>query len=258
MKNIYSSDEYISKNPSMHAEDSQWKINNIYLLLDTFMNLHLHDISEELVVLDVGGGAGLIMKGVSEYLQQKYDIRIRKICLDLSPGMLDVQLKYNPDAILLNEDICSTSLGNKSVDLALMMDVLEHIPSPENALSELSRISRYMVSNTPLERNLSFNMLDIASRGRLRMYLIKQYGHINCFNFSSLIKLIENYGIVIDYSFCNVFKHQLESNVFENEAPVNRRLRKIGSIMAKDLGNICPRISAEIFGDSVSMLIMFK
>jgi hypothetical protein len=48
--------------------------------------------------------------------------------------MLDVQRKNNPDIKqTLNEDVRHTSLRDKHIDLMLMIDVLEHVPNPEEA-----------------------------------------------------------------------------------------------------------------------------
>ena len=66
--NIYSSDEYLAKNPSLDSEDSAWKIDNIIKLIDKlFIGSLLNN--EEIVLMDVGGGAGIILRGVTEYIR---------------------------------------------------------------------------------------------------------------------------------------------------------------------------------------------
>ena len=69
--------------------------------------------------------------------------------------MLDVQRKNNPDIKqTLNEDIRHTSLRDKHIDLMLMIDVLEHVPNPEEALEEARRGSHFLILKVPLEDNL--------------------------------------------------------------------------------------------------------
>jgi len=69
--------------------------------------------------------------------------------------MLDVQRKNNPDIKqTLNEDIRHTSLRDKHIDLMLMIDVLEHVPNPEEALEEARRVSHFLILKVPLEDNL--------------------------------------------------------------------------------------------------------
>jgi len=85
IKNLYATDEYIIKHPSLHAEDSPWKVSKIIPLIDIFVNGLNKD---EINLLDVGGGAGLILKAASAYIEENYKIRVNKLALDLSPGML--------------------------------------------------------------------------------------------------------------------------------------------------------------------------
>ncbi|MCD5425496.1 MAG: hypothetical protein LRZ92_03415 [Methanosarcinaceae archaeon] len=52
VKSFYTTDEYITKNPSLHEEDTPWKISKIIPLVDKF----IEDINEkEINLLDVGG-----------------------------------------------------------------------------------------------------------------------------------------------------------------------------------------------------------
>jgi hypothetical protein len=86
-RNIYTTDEYIKNCPSLHEEDTPWKVKKITPLIDILLkNIH----KKEIVILDVGGGAGLILKEISNYLTER-GIKIKKYGLDLSPGMLKIQ-----------------------------------------------------------------------------------------------------------------------------------------------------------------------
>ena len=49
---LYRSDDYISKNPSLHEKDSPWKVTTIVPLLDTFLR---HWDGSQMNLLDVGG-----------------------------------------------------------------------------------------------------------------------------------------------------------------------------------------------------------
>lgn len=125
VKNLYLADEYIIKNPSLHEEDSPWKVSKIIPLVDRVIGYINKD---KINLLDIGGGAGLILNAVSTYIEESYDIKVNKFTLDLSPGMLEIQEKRNPDLKkALNEDIHKTSLDSKEIDLSLMIDLLEHV-----------------------------------------------------------------------------------------------------------------------------------
>ena len=126
----------------MHEEDSVWKTSKIIQLIDEYFSI---ENKTEINLLDVGGGAGIIMNNISSYIVDKYNIKVNKYILDLSPGMLDIQKRNNPDfKIALNEDICKTSLKETQIDITLMIDTIEHIPEPTIALAELKRISKYV------------------------------------------------------------------------------------------------------------------
>jgi ubiquinone/menaquinone biosynthesis C-methylase UbiE len=77
-------------------------------------------------LLDVGGGAGVILSAVSTYIERNYSMKVNKFGLDLSPAILKIQKKRNPDLKkALNEDIYKTSLTDKEVDVTLLIDLLE-------------------------------------------------------------------------------------------------------------------------------------
>ena len=150
-KNIYLTDEYVENVPNLHIQDSVWKTEKIIPFIDKI------DFSKkkQISILDVGGGAGEILKLISNYINAEYKINLKKYMLDLSPKMLNIQKKVNSDYYqVFNEDIRHTSISDKEIDITLMIDVLENIPKPELALKELKRISSYVIFKVPLENNL--------------------------------------------------------------------------------------------------------
>ena len=63
---LYRSGRYIEHNPSLHEEESPWKVTKITPLIDQFIALRSCDAIN---LLDVGGGAGLILKGVADHIR---------------------------------------------------------------------------------------------------------------------------------------------------------------------------------------------
>ena len=175
--NFYLTDEYVAKHPSIHEEDSPWKIIKVLPLVD----LCIEKINKRhITLLDAGGGAGLILSAVSNHIKQRHGREVTKIAVDMSPGMLEVQRKNNPDLRkALNEDIRRTSLGDKEIDIALMIDLLEHVPDPVKALEEAKRISSFVILKVPLEDNLLLGAVNFMKRGKVRQHLIEDAGHIN-------------------------------------------------------------------------------
>lgn len=249
VKNLYLTDEYIIKNPSLHEEDSSWKISKIISLADRFIG---HITKDEINLLDVGGGAGLILNAVSSYIEGSYGIKVNKFALDLSPRMLEIQKKRNPDLKkALNEDIRKTSLGNKEIDLTLMIDVLEHLPNPKETLEEVKRISNFVVFKVPLEDNLHFRTWNFAKRGDLRQRRIETIGHINIYNFSKLRHQIEKHtGYVLDFYFTNVFDYYQNSEHYKKWGRRGKLVNFVSACMFK----LLPKLCSLIFTDYVMIL----
>jgi len=251
IKDFYLTDEYILKNPSLHEEDSPWKISKILPLIDkslSFIN------KKEINLLDVGGGAGLILKAVSNHIEKAHGVKVNKFALDLSPGMLKIQKKQNLNLKkALNEDICKTSLGNKEICLTLMIDILEHVPNPVEALEEVKRISDFTILKVPLENNLHFRALNFIKKGSLRKSYIENIGHINAYSFRKLKNQIEKHaGRVLNFYFTNVFDYNLSSEQYRNKMSTKNKLIKSFAALVFKLS---PCLCSLVFDDFVMMLV---
>jgi len=251
VNNLYRTDNYIKKNPSLHEEDSLWKVSKIMPLVDKFISCINKD---EINLLDVGGGAGIILKEVSIYINKKYGIKVNKYILDLSPGMLKIQKKRNPDMKkMLNEDICKTTFENKEIDLTLMIDVLEHISNPQKALNELRRISNFVIFKVPLENCLFSELWNFVNKGKTRQYIIESIGHINIYNTQKLKQQIEkNLGKILDYYFTNVFAYYLNSNYYKKNMKL---VIKIKNFIASFVFKLSPKLCSFILNDYVMILV---
>lgn len=205
--NLYVSGKYIAKNPTLHEEDSAWKIEKILPLLYFLLDKCLR--KKQISLLDVGGGAGLILNAVTSYIQKNKRCA-DEYSLDLSLEMLKIQQRHNSGSHILNEDIRKTSFRYKSIDLALMIDVLEHVPQPELALIELRRIANYVILKVPLEGNLASRALDLFDNGKHRQEMIQKVGHVNLYSLTRLLTLIEAYlGNILYVSFTDQFEYIL-------------------------------------------------
>jgi ubiquinone/menaquinone biosynthesis C-methylase UbiE len=251
ISDLYLSDEYINKNPSLHEEESDWKISKIVPLVDRFIE---HNNKDEINLLDVGGGTGLILYAVSNYFETRHSIGVNRYALDLSPGMLEIQKERNPDLRkALNEDIRKTSLSNKEIDLALLIDVLEHVPNPIEALEELRRISSFSILNVPLENSLDRRIWNFLKSGEPRKYDIETYGHINFYTFGKIKRQIEKHtGRVLDFYFTNKFHYWRNRKHYKEKTKLIRRLR---NFIALHVYSLSPRLCSILFHDSVVLLV---
>lgn len=247
---LYTTDLYLEKNPSLHLEDSSLKVEKLYpLVARSVRSLN----GKEMTLLDVGGGAGMILKEVSRRIEGDFGIKVNKISLDLSPGALDVQRRTNPDLRkALNEDIRATSLKTKEVDLTLVIDVLEHVPSPDLALMEIGRVSKFVLLKLPLENNLYSNFANILTRGRYRRRIVEQMGHINYYDLKGLLGDIEkNCGRTVDWQLHNAFEEGFRSEQYEGW---NIRQR-FPYIVGRYVYKLSPRLCSLIFTDHIGVLV---
>jgi ubiquinone/menaquinone biosynthesis C-methylase UbiE len=248
---LYLEDEYIAKNPLLHRKDSSWKMSKIIPLIEVFVSKIGR---KEVNLLDVGGGAGLILNAAAIHMGKTHGIKVNKFALDLSPGMLEIQKKENPDLKkALNESVNKTSLLDKEIDLTLMIDVLEHLANPVEALEELKRVSKFVIFKVPLEDNLFLRTLNFLKKGKQRQDAMKSSGHINFYNFSTLKKQIERHmGQVISFSFTDVFDYYLRSEDYRNTLSTAMKLRHT---IASYIFKISPRICSLVFNDFVMIIV---
>lgn len=251
VKDLYTTDDYIMKNPSLHEEDSPWKVSKIIPLVDRFVG---YVNKSEINILDVGGGAGLILNAVSVYIQESFGIKVNKFALDLSPGILKIQKNRNPDLkTALNEDIRKTSLGNKEIDLTLMIDLLEHVPNPIQALEEVKRISRFVIFKVPLEDNLIGRTWNLIKRGEPRQRAIETVGHINIYDFVKLKHQINKHtGLILYFYFTNVFEYLRNSEHYRNKMKAGNRLI---NVVATYIFRLSPKLCSLIFSDFAMILV---
>lgn len=254
--NFYISGKYIEKNPTIHEEDNAWKTKKILPFVDIAMKRLLG--KNEINILDVGGGTGLIIKNIGLCVNKIHRFKINKFCLDVSPDMLRIQKINNPEAVkFLCEDIKQTSLSAKQMDLALVIDVLEHVLEPEKALRELRRISDFAIFKVPLEDNLILKILNFVTRGRFKQEkTLDTLGHINTYNIDSLTKSIaKDYGQIIKYSYTNAYEYFLYSPDYTVR---NTFVHKVVYYIAMMLYKLSPVLAAKVFNDFVIILAKAK
>lgn len=253
MKNIrelYTSNAYIRQNPSLFQDESPWKVSKITPLVDELFKNAFPD-KRDITILDVGGGAGLILREVSAYIEKSYGVKVHKNIVDLTPGLLAEQKKNNPDIEkALNVDICNTPFADKEIDLCFMIDVLEHVPEPIAVLKELGRVAKFVVFKVPLEDILRWRLRASTLNGKERVRRLAEHGHINLYNISSLKKHIRHYcGDILKYSYTDVFSFNLAR---KREISAAMRLRlKFYALLHK----IFPRLVCCVTTDYVMLLV---
>lgn len=248
---LYCSGEYIDKNPTLHEEDSSWKVTEIIPLIDTLLADKTTN-SGEIDVLDVGGGAGLVLSQLSVYIQDRHNVKVNKFALDLSLGMLRVQRKNNPDLrASLNGDVRRICFSEKQIDIALMIDVLEHVPNPILALQELKRVAKYAVFKVPLENNLASKIWNLLSHGRSRSSQVENFGHVNLYTFHTLTRGIRAYlGQIRSFFFADIYQYSLFLNKGQKTS-----LEKMRNVLGYCLFSFSPLLCSFVLGGCLMILV---
>ena len=141
MINIYTSDQYLKKNPTYHVEDSKFKSNNFIKIL----KINKFNFNEVSNVVDVGCGLGEIIKNLQlsncfNKATNFYGFDINKKVIDLANKNVNKNLKF------LCQDFFDFNFS-ATPDLILCADVFEHIEDYIGFLKQLSCKSKFFLFN---------------------------------------------------------------------------------------------------------------
>lgn len=207
IRNRYRQDLVWEWHNSLYEEDSDHKFSTLRPYLDTFAEVHS---GNHAVILDVGGGAGEILRSVDQHLSSRA-VRTCTFALDLSPKALREQLTRNPHlqgAVLGSVE--QMPFRTESVDLTLLVDVLEHVPDLKASLDEIRRVSAFALIEIPLEKNLFVWLVNLVTRGSYNRNLRDKVGHITRFSHRAAANTFRAHlGEIIRSEFTNTFLYNL-------------------------------------------------
>lgn len=172
-----------SQYPFLHIEDSPGKIAEIKKVVPPYFRVDS--------VIDIGSGAGLITRAIGEAYRAKVVHG-----LDISESSFELirnQLVGFTEGRVIQQDY-ETFETDQVYDLAMFIDVLEHIEDPLAALRKASGFTRYGIIRSPLEETY-MNGINRRFKGKdYKKIMEKKYGHIHHFNIDSLCNLIDKAG----------------------------------------------------------------
>ena len=173
--------KYKSKNPviKMMTRNFYTKIHQIVALLDADDR-----------ILEVGCGAGESSRRILEMLHgQEFEVS------DIDERYIAKLKETNFPAPVCQESVLRLNRQDKEFDCVFLLEVLEHVPDYERALSEVFRVSRKFVvvsvPNEPLWRILNM------CRGKYLQHWGNTPTHVNHWSPKSIQNLISRYGTVI-------------------------------------------------------------
>jgi len=175
---IYESGEYLAHNPTWHVEDSEWKASKVLKALE---RLEITPVS----LCEVGCGAGEILRQLHSHLPTcsfaGYEISPQ--AYELARG------RQAPGLDFRLTDILQSTEGRPHYDVALALDVFEHVEDYYSFLKNMKGLARVKIFHIPLDWTIESTLRpSLLRQGR------DQIGHLHYFNKDTALLALENCG----------------------------------------------------------------
>lgn len=214
---IYRDGTYLRNNPTLHGEDSAYKFAYIRRLL-----ARCAFAGPSVRILDIGGGGGGIAALVCQHLA-KQGLQVECHAFDLSPEMLAQQRANNPYNTLATSDFAQ--IREQRYDLALLIDVIEHIPDNGPVADDVDRIARHVIYNIPIERNLFDWLRNLYMKRRYYALQTESLGHVHFYSCGGAKRFVRAHHRPVDWIFPDYPGHLLESDFPDYVVQRTNRLR---------------------------------
>ncbi|RJR23668.1 class I SAM-dependent methyltransferase [Candidatus Microgenomates bacterium] len=176
-------------------KESQDKKKYTHFIKRKFVDFFLNKINEKIDVLDaqkivdIGCGEGY---PESFFLERKPNLKITGI--DTNDQHLKEAKKKNPKAEYIKGDIYNLNFNKDFFDLAIVLEVLEHLKEPNVAVGQVKKISKKAIFSVPYEP--WFSLLSFLGGSYIKS-LGRHPEHVNFWNIESFKKmLLKDYGKV--------------------------------------------------------------
>ena len=232
MENRYTDGTYLSQNPSWHSEDAPWKLAHI---LRALQEAGLASFSN---VLDAGCGSGDIVKSWAAKAPH-----IKFIGWDISPQAYELALRNAPSNVRF---VKGQNPPKELFDLALAIDVIEHLEDPAAWLAHVATCVPYLVLHVPL---------DLSFRSRLNPQLLedekKAVGHIQFFTSHSLKKFLRaQHFQILSAHYTNKY--------VERPPKLTRFKSRVGMCIRKAAHYLLPRAWAAYLIGGYSLMLVVR
>jgi SAM-dependent methyltransferase len=181
---IYSDGTYLRNNPDWHADDAAWKAGHIAALLAR------HNLRPPSVV-EVGCGSGEILVQLAQRLARG----TRFTGYDVSPNAYTLCSKRSGRHLEFR--LGDYLQRDEHHDLALAIDVFEHVEDCFGFVRRLRERARHKVYHIPLD----LSALSLVRPGKL-LAMRRSAGHIHYYSKDTALALLEDTGHqVIDWCY---------------------------------------------------------
>lgn len=176
-KSIYESGEYLARNPMWHAEESPWKAGQLLRMLER------NDLRPR-SICEIGCGAGEVLVQLQARLGTEVELR----GYDISPQAMQL-CSPKANASLQFELAGTEHIRDDGFDLALVLDVIEHVDDYIGFLHEVRAKGRQTIFHIPLDISVQ-----TVARGDGLDYVRDAYGHVHYFTRQTALRTLEDAG----------------------------------------------------------------
>jgi len=214
---IYRDGTYLRNNPTLHGEDSEYKFAYIRQLMT-----QCAFTGPSVRILDIGGGGGGIAALVCQHLVNQ-GMQVECHAFDLSHEMLAQQRASNPYNTLATSDFAQ--IRQQRYDLALLIDVIEHISDNGPVADDVDQIARQVIYNIPIERNLFDWLRNLYMKRRYYALQTESLGHVHFYSYGGAKRFVRAHHRLVDWIFPDYPRHLLESDFPDYIVQRTNRLR---------------------------------
>jgi len=142
-------------------------------------------------ILDVGCGKGFVVSFLKRHLEKSTAEQIDFWGFDISSENIQVARKVLGEEKAFVADIYEIDLPERSFDLVLALEILEHLEKPRKALKQLQKITkRNILLSVPLEPYFGFS--NLLFRRKMKE-IKKEESRINKWTKGKFVNLVDKY-----------------------------------------------------------------
>jgi SAM-dependent methyltransferase len=171
---IYDNGKYLANNPDWHTLDSPFKAKNVAHILDS-AGLQFRRLVE------IGCGSGEILVQLAKHYPDSDFLGV-----DTATSLEEFWRSRRAPNIRF--DCLDATSISEVFDVAVMLDVFEHVPDYIGFLEKTRSVARYFVFNIPLDLYVAGLLLGHIRSAR------EEYGHLHYFSPESAVSTLELAG----------------------------------------------------------------
>jgi SAM-dependent methyltransferase len=211
---MYNDGAYLSKNPSWHTENSEWKASKIQRILER------NNISPE-EVCEIGCGAGEVLR----HIHMLYP-GVRAVGYEVSPQAFEIcRLKSEHNLEYKLGDLTATST---KYQILLVIDVMEHVEDYIGFLKKIKKHADLVIFHIPL---------DLTVQSLVRATPLEEarrtVGHLHYFTKETAVATLLHSGYELIDSFYTYL--QIESPNRSLKIRIVAPLRRLALALNEDL-----------------------